>query len=323
MPGYVDGSPGIDTPNSPADGAVAAYRHPRYVEAFAEQGKPLHLSGSNGWLLVRRIQDTMHCDAMGSYPLFCCADWSRLKMDLEALRNRLVSVVLVTDPFGSYTMDELAKAFDNVRQFKEHYVVDLTRPLEENVSKSNRATARRALRKLEIRVLLNPVECIDDWTRLFERMVRRQNLSGLRSYSRMSFLKQFQTPGAVMFEVRSEGDVVGLDMIYVDGDHAYGHVCAFSEVGYRLRASYATRWRMLEYLQGRVRYLDFGGSVGTSDAPAGDGLADYKRRWCALRMPVYLCTSVLNPAVYGELSAARGTREKPGYFPAYRVGEYR
>jgi len=44
---------------------------------------------------------------MGPYPLFCCSDWSELAADLDELCDSVVSVVLVTDPFGEWTVEQL------------------------------------------------------------------------------------------------------------------------------------------------------------------------------------------------------------------------
>ena len=300
----------------------AGYRHPHYAASFSEWARPLHLPGSNGWLLARQIPGTPHWDAMGTYPLFCCDDWTQLGNDLSNIAMDLVSVVLVTDPFGNYTQQCLDASFDNARHFKDHFVVDLTRPLEENVTKKNRATARRALRKVRVQLVPDPAGCIDTWMDLYTGMIRRQKVTGIRNFSRESFLMQLKTPGAFVFEAVAEDQVIGLDMIYVDNDTAYGHVCAFNELGYTLRASYATRWRMLEFLKGRVRFLDFGASVGTEANSEDDGLASYKKRWCSVTRPVFLCSAVFDQKVYDQLSRQHSGPEKVAYFPAYRRGEY-
>ena len=68
---------------------------------------------------------------MGCYPIFTCQDWSKLAPDLQDLGDALVSLALVTDPFGEYDEPYLRRNFDIVFPFKEHYVVDLQRPITE------------------------------------------------------------------------------------------------------------------------------------------------------------------------------------------------
>ena len=66
---------------------------------------------------------------MGCYPIFTCQDWSQLANDLQDLGCDLVSLALVTDPFGEYDEPYLRRIFDVVFAFKEHYVADLQRPI--------------------------------------------------------------------------------------------------------------------------------------------------------------------------------------------------
>ena len=42
-------------------------------------------------------------DGIGCYPLFACRKWKGLAQDLPALADRLVSLCLITDPFGDFT----------------------------------------------------------------------------------------------------------------------------------------------------------------------------------------------------------------------------
>jgi hypothetical protein len=44
---------------------------------------------------------------MGCYPLFACQEWSQLNADLEGVAGELVSLALVTDPFGEYDLTDL------------------------------------------------------------------------------------------------------------------------------------------------------------------------------------------------------------------------
>ena len=87
----------------------------------------MHLPKSGGWLLTRRI-DRDQADAMTAYPLFACLDWRSLKSDFDQLGKSLVSIVLVTDPFGEYDEALLSDSFgDLVTPFKSHYACDLRR----------------------------------------------------------------------------------------------------------------------------------------------------------------------------------------------------
>ena len=98
---------------------VTGYLHPRYAESLCEFGEPLHLPRSGGWLLMRRV-DSNRADAMSAYPLFACLDWKSLKSDIDQLAKSLVSVVVVTDPFGDYDEALLRESFCDLQPPLSH-----------------------------------------------------------------------------------------------------------------------------------------------------------------------------------------------------------
>ena len=116
-----------------------------YAQSLAEFGEVRTLPRSGGSLLVRPIVDGGGlCDAMGCYPLFACERWRELGEDVAELRDELVSVAVVTDPFADAAPDELKEMFPDVcYEFKQHFVVDLTRPLESVVGSHHRRNAVR------------------------------------------------------------------------------------------------------------------------------------------------------------------------------------
>jgi len=309
-------------PRSPdaMDDTAHGYAHPDYAASLSEFGQPLFLPRSGGWLLRRDIAGTGLTDAMGPYPLFFCRDWPHLGEDLTALVPELVSVVTVIDPFADLTRSTLANAFDSVVPFKEHYVADLDRPPETFVRKSHQAHARRALQAVTVEVCDRPPDRLEDWLRLFANLSARHAISGVRAFSRRAFEMQLGLPGLVMFQASSGDNVVGLDLWFVQGDVAYGHLAAFSELGYQLHASYATKWTMLNYFRGTVRWVDLAGTSGIA-TPSSDGLAAFKRGWSTGTKPAYLCGRVLQPEAYEELTQ-REAQHEAGYFPAYRSGEF-
>jgi len=257
---------------------------------------------------------------MGPYPLFSCHNWSQLAADLEEVSSDLVSVVLVPESFTPVDRTGLERCFDRVTYFKDHFTVDLRRPVEENVKRSHREAVRRARRKVDVRVCPQPSEYLDAWVDLWAVLSERHKIGGFRAFSRDAFARQLATPGMVMFEAHVQGETVGLDLWYLQGDVAYGHLVAFSERGYKLRASYATKWEVLHYFADKARWIDLGGAPGAAKIQK-DGLARFKEGWATGTRPVYICARTFQPDAYRELCAARGVDET-GYFPAYRQGEF-
>jgi hypothetical protein len=303
---------------------VTGYHSAEYARSLAEFGEPVELPGCGGWLLERAIPAAGRHDAMSCYPLFTCADWSRLGADLDALGDRLVSVALVADPFTPLSTVELRDCFDVVRPFKEHHVVELAGPVEAGVSKHHRYYARKALRRLRVEPAADPAAHLDEWTDLYARLAARHGLGGIKAFSRGAFAAQLAVPGLVMLRAL-EGDVaVGAHLWLVQGGVAYSHLAAFDDAGYALGAAYALYWEALrlfgETMPDRVRWVDLGAGAGTS-GDADDGLTAFKRGWTATTRTKHFCGRILDAAAYRSLAAARGALASD-YFPAYRLGEF-
>lgn len=260
---------------------------------------------------------------MGCYPLFCCEDWPRLAADLDSLAagQSIASVALVTDPFGNWQHSDLERCFpDLLVAFKDHFIIDLAEASPATLSKHHRYYARRALRSLTIEEAAEPVHFTDEWTALYANLSVRHGLSGIRAFSREAFAGQLVLPGTVLLLARTEdGEIVGGQIWYVQGEVAYSHLAAVSDRGYELMAAYALYLRAIEVFAGRVRYLDLGAGAGTS--VSDDGLSRFKRGWATGVRPTYFCGRVLNAGAYAAATAAHGGTTSH-YFPAYREGEF-
>ena len=86
---------------------MSGYLSQQYAASLGGLGTPRLLPHCLGYILERPIPGSMHRDAMGCYPLFCCETWTGVAADLESLVGELVSVSLVADPFGDYDVDDL------------------------------------------------------------------------------------------------------------------------------------------------------------------------------------------------------------------------
>ena len=120
-------------------------------------------------------------DARGCYPLFAVSDWRVLADDLDAMAGRLVSAVVVCDPFGAFSVDLLERTFDVVKPFKTHVVVDLR---AFSPSRHHRRCAARALGRVAVSEIADPRTFADEWCALYENLVRRHGLTGMSAFSR-------------------------------------------------------------------------------------------------------------------------------------------
>jgi hypothetical protein len=301
---------------------TTGYQHAAYANSLSEFGVPFGLDQCKGWALVRKIPGCDFHDAIGSYPLFACHDWSQLRVDLEGLVGRLVSIAVVTDPFGEYDVTLLKSCFqDVVMPFKQHFITDLTRPVVAFVHPHHRRYAQKALSELTVQKCEDDdvMRYLDDWNSLYKVLIERHQVTGIRAFSRESFTKQLAVPGLVAFRAVCDEITVGMLLWYVHGDVAYYHLGAFSDYGYKTHASFALFWRAIEHFAaGGYRWLDLGAGVGTNGG-SNDGLTRFKEGWSTGTRTAYFCGRILDRAIYNELG-----REKAdtSYFPAYRMGEF-
>jgi hypothetical protein len=239
---------------------------------------------------------------------------------LDAIHEELVSLALVTDPFGDFSLEQLQTCFDVVRPFKEHVVVDLDRPREEVVTKHHRKMARRALRCMSVLRCDRPEDLLDPWTALYSHLIATRNVTGPAAFSKRSLRLQLGVPGASLFVAEHGREIIGAALTYRQGDVAYAHLTAFSDLGYKLGAGYALKWVQMDYYRGQARWLNLGGVPGLDDT-GNEGLRWYKRGWSRETKEVYFCGRVFDHDAYALLSRARATTGTD-YFPAYRAGEF-
>ena len=300
---------------------VSGYASPAYAESLREFGRPRLLSRSGGWLLERNIFTRGDRDGMGCYPLFSCVNWSGLVQDVDEIAGDLVAISVVTDPFGDYTENELRRAFpDVVRPFKEHLVTDLARGWLDGVSKHHRYYAERALQRVAVEICPRPADMLDDWCDLYQALIERHELRGIKAFSKYSFAGQLRVPGLVMFRAAEEGVIVGGHLWFVQGDVALSHLAAASARGYELMVAYALYWFALDYFASRVRWIDFGAGAGLR-SKASDGLTRFKRGWTNDARMAYFCGRICDRQKYVELCQASHCTDT-AYFPAYRAGEF-
>lgn len=278
----------------------------------------MELPRSGGRILERPVPGSPYRDAMGCYPLFFCRRWSELKLDLQDLEGRLVSLAAVPDLFGDYDLELLRESFgDVVVPFKEHFITDMHRPLADSVSRHHRKYARKALQQVHAEVVQDPPGFLDEWIDLHRTLVAKHDIRGMRAYSRNAFAAQLNLPGIVVMRAKHRDTTVGAQLWFQHEDVAYGHVLAFSQLGYDVGAPYALYWFALEHFLGKVRWCTTGGVSGT-DVQGSGGLSQFKRGWATTTRTAFFCGRIFDRAKYDELVRLKGPA--PGdFFPAYRT----
>ncbi len=300
----------------------SGYLHPRYAEAFADWGRPRELATAGGWLVEREIPGSSARDAMGCYPLFACLAWDRLGDDFDRIGTDLVSCTVVTDPFARVGEAELRVAFpDLVRPWKDHFAVELGRPVGEFAHPHHLRNVRKAGSAVRVHFDEPSAKLLDAWTGLYANLIARHTIRGIAAFSPQSFARQFEVPGLTVEWAEVAGDVAGMVLWYTTGERAYYHLGAYSDVGYSSHCSYAMFSAAIAHFNtAGLRWLGLGAGAGTA-GDGTDGLTRFKRGWSTSTLPTYLCGRVFDAERYNALREARGLPDG-GYFPAYRAGEY-
>ena len=301
---------------------MTGYLHPLYARSLSEFGAPVTLPQCSGWLLERRIPNSDLKDAMGCYPLFCCTDWTRLAADIEKVKDRYVTISLVADPFAPVTPVDLSRSFQLVQPFKKHFIIGVTDSTDRHIHRHHRYYARRALRQIQVRLVDDPRACLDDWVRLYQILVERHHLRGVKAFSKMAFATQFKVPGLVIFQARRNGRTIGMHLWYLQSGVAYSHLSAFDQEGYSLRAAYALHWSAIQEFKRNhaqeLRWIDLGAGAGAKENER-DGLSIFKRGWGTAEKAKYFCGSICDRESYEALIATN--KIDSNYFPLYRGGE--
>lgn len=300
------------------------YGSETYARSLDFAGEPIMLQKSGSWLLKRSVPNTPFHDAMGCYPLMCCHDWGQLAGDIDAAGHDLVSVVAVTDPLGQYSAGvELKKAFpDLMRPYKQHYITDLGRSPSDYISSHHRRYARHALKNLRIEHVENPLELIDTWTELYSILVERHGISGISRFTKECFYHQLNVPGIFVLRALEDEVTVGMTLWYLQGNHAYYHLGAYSPSGYASRASYAIFSKAIEFFSDAgYSTLVLGAGAGLDDKV--DGLTMFKQGWATGTKTAYLCGRIFDKKRYEQLAASlnysQSNSQAESFFPIYRA----
>jgi len=293
---------------------MEGYLHPLYAQSFSDIGEPIFLPKSKGWLIKRQIPGTDYFDAMGPYPLFFCEVYESVLSDFDDLKDQLVSISMVIGPFAKFPLEMYKAYFDICYPYKDHYILDTRQPLLESISKYSRQDARKALKNVSVAWQIAPNIDLDEWVRLYDHLIKRHNITGIRTFSRNCFSKQIKIPSTHFFKASHKGEVVAGNLYYLQGDVAYGHLLALTPKGYQFGASHAIKWITIQQLSKSVRWIDFGGGTGKQD-----GLVSFKNGWSNTTGKSYFCGKILNHEIYQQLALNGNERD---WFPVYRSGDF-
>jgi hypothetical protein len=293
--------------------------HPYTALAYAQSldhcGEAFAVPEWGGVVVARHIDDTL-CDSIGPYPVAVLSPGADLEGGLERLRQAgFVSVTLVLDDYHRPPLHELERAFDLVRTFKTHYVVDSAKGAY-SPSRHHRYEINRALSMVRIETV--PLcRHLEQWVALCGHLKRRHALSGvhdftLRHYETLAALPGVTTVAAFLDEAMLAAH------LWVEADgRVHSHLAASSEQGYASGAAYAVNDASIRLFSG-ARIVNLGGGAGNRDDP-GDGLSRFKKGFANTTARSYICGKILDSAKYSRLCGRAGSAADARFFPAYRT----
>ena len=284
---------------------MAGYRHPLYAESFSGIGTPIFLPKSRGWLIKRKIPGTECYDAMGPYPLFFCEDWKKLFIDIKALSNELIALSFVIGPLEVFPVKVFQDFFDIFYEYRLHYLLDTELPLEKVITTGRRRDALKSLQEVKVEKILSPEIDLREWCYLYQNLIVKHQITGIRAFSRESFEKQLAIPDTHYFRVMYQEQVVGGALFYLQDDAAYYHLAAQTNRGYELHSGYAAMWTAINELSSKVRWIELQGGSSTNENKL-DGLSEFKFGWSNAQRKSWFCGKILNAQRYAESQGARG-----------------
>jgi len=173
---------------------------------------------------------------------------------------------------------------------------------------------------VQVQVCEDQTRFIENWARLYDQLIKRHHIEGIRAFSKTAFVKQINLPGTILLQAEYQGDVVGAQVYFMQEDVVHCHLGASSPVGYELGVTYALDRFSIEYFSGKARWLDLGGGAGIA-SNGDDGLGAYKQGWSTGTRPVFFCGRIFSQERYSAIMDSNHL-VATNYFPAYRKGEF-
>ena len=294
------------------------YGHPLYAASFRNNTQAVELEQSGGWILKRKINASGQSDASGCYPLFCCRDWSVIKHDLKKLEGGILTLAVVTDPFGDYIPQDLQKTFNHTATpYKAHFVIDLSQDPETYINRHHQRNIRKAQKSIQVETCEQPEQHAKTWVQLYAQLVHRHDIRGPAAFSPQTLTAQLAVPGIYMFRAMEGQTIIGMMLWYIRGGVAYYHLAAYTERGYELKASFALFDNAIKYFSALgLHWINLGAGAGIR-GDAADGLTRFKKGWSTGTRMAYFCGHVFDQDKYSALLQERGIKESD-FFPAYR-----
>jgi hypothetical protein len=266
-------------------------------------------------ICARGIPGTDLRDACGPYPMLPIATTADIAHGLDAMRRAgCVSFVAVIDPIFCVPEDRL-NAFDAVRHFKTHYLLDLSiGPFAPN--KHHRYDIKKARKNVSI-VETSMRSAAAGFRSAYATLGEKHGFGSADAFLDLHIPFLCDLPGIKVFTaVDGERKAVSYSIWFEHDGVAYNHLGASLPEGYAVGSAYALYAAAIESFS-HCRILNFGGGAGSDDDP-NSGLARFKRGFSNSSASARLVRTILDTDSYEDLCARARIDPAESYFPAYR-----
>jgi hypothetical protein len=204
--------------------------------------------------------------------------------------------------------------------YKDHFIADLEKDIDDIISKHHRRKVKKAMKQIHIEKCDDPLEVFDSWWKLYQNLIMKYEIKGIRAFSKNAFKVQLSIPGITVFKAIYMDKIVGIQLWFDNGNVAYSHLSAYSDEGYDLSVSYAIRYFSIEYFKEKnTPFLSMG--AGSGIGIKKEGLTHFKKGWSTGTKKVYFCGKINNKKRYNEIFK-KNRLYSNNYFPPYRKGDF-
>lgn len=284
-----------------------------YVQSLSFNGQAFDVP-EWGSAVVSRPTELDLADVAGSYPMTVLSPGVDLAGGLARLREAgFVSAVIVLDDYHRPLMTALESAFDLVRPFKTHYVVDRSVG-DAAPSRHHRYEIKKSLSSVNVEAFALR-DHFEQWLGLYENLTFRHGLSGMHDFPRSHHELLSEMPGVTAVGAFADGVLLAAHIWVEHGGRVHSHLAASSEKGYGLGAAYAVNDASIRLFPD-VGIINLGGGAGYED-DSSNGLARFKMGFTNATSRSYVCGKILDAGKYAQLSATRDSASN--FFPTYRA----
>lgn len=295
---------------------------------------------SGAQYIKRPIDGTEYFDIINTYPLAVMSSlYEEAYGPIRALEfhysseiSNAISLLVITDPlqksnyiFEDTWCDGHSFKFDVVREYKDHYFVDLTKPLK--LPDNHKRNIRKALAGADFNIR-KPLETkyelsdnislvANDFYDLYSNLIERHSIIGMANFTKEQITQMLRVPGTLVIEARSKGAgyLLGMMLIYLeDNGVCRYHLACYSDLGYEEQTGFGLLYYSIEYLKS-LGYETYSLGAGSGVVTNSNGLTRYKQGFsnCPTRKN-YLLFKVLQSEIYSKLCEGK---EGP-ILPLYR-----